>query len=128
MRLLLDTQAFLWWVLADARLSRRAARAISDETNDCLISLASVWELAIKVRAGKLQLTQSVAEFVPAELRANGFALLDIRFAHVALVETMPLHHRDPFDRLLAAQALAERLAVVSIDLAFQRYGVETVW
>lgn len=128
MRLLLDTQAFLWWVFADPRLSRRAGRLLGDENNDCLVSLASVWELAIKARNGKLELTQTVAEFIPAELRANGFALLEIRFAHVALVEAMPLHHRDPFDRLLAAQALSERLPVVSVDSAFERYGVERVW
>jgi PIN domain nuclease of toxin-antitoxin system len=128
MRLLLDTQAFLWWVFADPRLSRRAARVIGAEANECLVSLASVWELAIKVRGGKLRLTQPVAEFVPTELRTNGFGLLDIRFAHVALVEGMPLHHRDPFDRLLAAQALSEHLAVVSIDRAFEPYGVERIW
>jgi PIN domain nuclease of toxin-antitoxin system len=128
MRILLDTQAFLWWVFADSRLSRRATRVIGDETNECLVSLASAWELAIKTRSGKLRLTQPVADFVPAELRANGFVMLEIRFAHIALIEDLPWHHRDPFDRLLAAQALAEQLAVVSIDPAFDSYGVERVW
>jgi len=128
MRAILDTQAFLWWVFSDARLSKKARRVIENAANECLLSLASVWEMAIKAGAGKLKLTQPLAEFIPYELRANGFALLEIRFSHVALLENMAPVHRDPFDRLIAAQALTEQLPVISVDRAFEGYGVERVW
>ena len=128
MQVLLDTQAFLWWVFADSRLSRGASRVVADEDNDCLISLASAWELAIKAASGKIKLKEPVARFIPSELRANGFSMLDIRFSHISMIEQLPPHHRDPFDRLIIAQALTEALPVVSIDSAFDSYGLERIW
>jgi PIN domain nuclease of toxin-antitoxin system len=126
MALLLDTQAFLWWVTDDRRLSKRAARAIAG--TECLLSVASCWEMAIKTSLGKLSLAGSVDRFVQEQLEVNGFHLLAISLEHIGGVAALPFHHRDPFDRLLAAQALAEDLSVVSADPMFRRYGVTRVW
>lgn len=128
MRLLLDTHAFLWWIADDARLSNRARSAIANRKDECFVSLASCWEMAIKVSLEKLTLTAPVDRFVPEQLATNGFGLLPIEFAHVARVARLAFHHRDPFDRLLTAQALIEDLAMVSADPIFRRYGVKRVW
>lgn len=128
MRLLLDTHAFLWWVDDDKRLSRRARAAIADGENDFFLSLTSCWELAIKVSLGKLSLDANVEQFVSVQAATNGFTLLPVQFSHAARVARLPFHHRDPFDRMLAAQALVERLAIVSGEPVFQRYGVKRVW
>lgn len=128
MRLLLDTHAFLWWISNDPRLSPAAFAAIANPRNDCFISLASCWELAIKASLGKISLTKPVERFIPAELAANDFQLLSIEFKHVAKVEALQFHHRDPFDRLLAAQALTEKISLVSADEVFDAYGVKRLW
>lgn len=126
MAVLLDTQAFLWWVTDDRRLSKRAARAIAGTA--CLLSVASCWEMAIKASLGKLSVLGAVDRFVQDQIEVNGFNLLAISLEHVSGVAGLPFHHRDPFDRLLAAQALAEDLSVVSADPVFRRYGVTRVW
>lgn len=123
---LLDTQAFLWWVTDDPRLSKRASRAIAGSA--CLLSVASCWEMAIKVSLGKLTLPGAVDRFVQEQLEVNGFRLLAVSLEHVGVVTALPFHHRDPFDRLLAAQALAEDVPLVSADPVFPRYGVTRVW
>lgn len=128
MRLILDTHAFLWWVADDAALPGAARRAIADPENECLVSAASAWEIAIKVSIGKLALGSDVRRFVPDQLSANAFEPLPISVAHGARVATLPFHHRDPFDRLLAAQALEERAAIVSADAIFRKYGVKRIW
>ncbi len=128
MRLLLDTHAFLWWVDGGGRLSGPARRAIGDSSNACVVSIASGWEIAIKLSLGKLELTASLDRFLPEQLAANGFTALPIDLRHVARVATLPFHHRDPFDRLLAAQALEEHLAIVSADPVFRRYHIRRVW
>lgn len=126
MRLLLDTHAFLWWVSDDARLSRRARPAMA--SSPCLLSLASCWELTIKVSLRKLTLSKPVGRFVQEQIEINRFTLLGLTLEHVAKLDALPFHHRDPFDRLLAAQAAVEDLAVVSADPIFRRYGVTRVW
>ena len=126
MAVLLDTQAFLWWVADDPRLSKRAARAIA--ATECLLSMASCWEMAIKASLGKLTLPGAVGRFVQEQLEVNGFSLIAISLEHAAGVADLPFHHRDPFDRLLVAQALAEGLSLVSADPIFRRYGVTRVW
>lgn len=128
MRLLLDTHALLWWVDDDPQLSREARRLIGDEENDCYVSLASVWEMAIKCGTGKLKLSVSVQRYCQEHLIANDFQLLPIDLGHVTLVETLPPHHRDPFDRLLITQARHEGLTLVSSDTAFDAYGVTRMW
>jgi len=128
MRLLLDTHTFLWWINNDALLSDPARVAIASERNECFLSLASCWELSIKASIGKLRLSKSVERFIPEELAANDFQLLTIDFRHVAKVESLPFHHRDPFDRLLVAQALTERMTIISADAVLSEYGVKRIW
>ena len=128
MRLLLDTHAFLWWVQDAPELSKKARANIADPDNECLLSLASCWEIAIKVSLGKLTLPNPIERFVPEQLAANRFRQLDIGFRHVARVAGLTFHHRDPFDRLLAAQALEETLTMVTADPVFRRYGVKRIW
>jgi PIN domain nuclease of toxin-antitoxin system len=128
MRLLLDTHTFLWWVNESSRLSKRALQAIGDADRPCLFSVASCWEMAIKAGSGKLKLPFTVARFVSEQLAANGFLPLSIELAHAARVAELPVHHRDPFDRLLAAQALEEDLTIISADSIFKRYGVRRIW
>lgn len=128
MRLLLDTHTLLWWLANDPRLSAPAHETVANPRNDCFVSLASCWELAIKASLGKIRLANPVERFIPDELAANDFQLLPIEFKHVARVESLPFHHRDPFDRLLAAQALTERMTIASADVVFDAYGVKRVW
>jgi PIN domain nuclease of toxin-antitoxin system len=128
MRLLLDTHAFLWWVDDAPELSPLARQAIISQDNECSFSIASCWELAIKSSLGKIGLRESVERFVPEQLALNGFRLLPIDFRHVSRVESLPLHHRDPFDRLLIVQALTEKLVIVTADPKFAEYGVTCLW
>lgn len=126
--LLLDTHAFLWWVDDAPELTDAARGAIADANNQCYLSLASCWEMAIKSRLGKLRLAKPVERFVAEQLAANGFTLLNIELRHAAKVEKLPLHHRDPFDRLLIAQVIAEKLTVITADKVFSDYGVKVIW
>ena len=128
MRLLLDTHTLLWWVEDAPQLSDRARKAIAAADAECHVSLASAWEMAIKCQLGKLKLATSVRQYFPSQLAANGFVQLDIAFRHVARVESLEFHHRDPFDRLIAAQALEEKLTLVSADAIFESYGVKRLW
>lgn len=128
MRLLLDTQAFLRWIAEEPALPVRARRALSDAGNEVLVSTASAWELAIKVSIGKLRLARPVAALFPEQLALNGFSELPISFRHVAAVEKLPFHHRDPFDRLLICQAQAEALTIVSGDESLDAYAIRRLW
>jgi PIN domain nuclease of toxin-antitoxin system len=126
-RLLLDTHALLWFVANDAALSA-SARSLIESADEVLVSVASAWEIAIKVHLGKLFLDAPSAEsFFEEQMRANGFAYLPIAPAHVFRAAGLPLHHRDPFDRLLIAQALVEGLSLVTRE-SFVAYGVATSW
>ncbi len=128
MRVLLDTHVFLWWVEGERALPAKARAAIADRENECLISLVSAWELAIKVKLGKLKLALPVQRYLVEHAAANGFQVLDIRLAHIGRVETLAAHHGDPFDRLLIAQALEEKLPIVTADPVFRKYGVKRIW
>jgi PIN domain nuclease of toxin-antitoxin system len=128
MRLLLDTHTLLWWVSDAPALSRRARIAVADQRNECLFSLASLWEMAIKLSLGKLELPVRIEVFVARHLVGGGFRALGLDVAHIARVAALPFHHRDPFDRLLAAQALEEDLAIVSRDPVFKSYGIRRIW
>lgn len=128
MRLLLDTHAFLWWVTDAPKLSTAAREAIQDPQAECLVSLVSCWEMAIKQSLGKLKLESPLEQFVPTHMATNGFLQMDIEFRHVARVAGLPFYHRDPFDRLLAAQAMVEDVPLVSGDPAFDDYGVKRLW
>lgn len=128
MRLLLDTHAFLFWVYEPSRLGASARRALADRENQVFWSVASSWEIAIKVGLGKLTLDGPVSEVIPTELLRNGFSLLPIDHAHVLAVSDLPRLHGDPFDRLLVAQARAEGLDLVTADARIAAYEVAIVW
>jgi PIN domain nuclease of toxin-antitoxin system len=127
MNLLLDTQALLWFVLDDSRLSATARESIV-AAEMVLVSPASLWEIAIKISLGKYALPIPFAAFWEQQLLINNFTLLPISVAHTARVADLPYHHRDPFDRLLIAQSLVEKIPVVSSDVLFADYGVERIW
>ena len=128
MKLLLDTQAFLWFVLNDARLSPAARTLLVDPANELLFSPASYWEIAIKVHLGKWTLAQPYPDLIDSLWTVYGFQVLPILPAHTARLIGLPDHHRDPFDRLLIAQALAEGLTIVGTDVVFDQYGVLRLW
>lgn len=128
MNLLLDTQALLWFVLNDSRLSRKAQESIADIDSVVFVSPASLWEIAIKISLGKYALPASFSEFWDEQLRTNNFTLLPIAVSHAARVADLPFHHRDPFDRLIIAQSLVEQIPVASSDKLFDSYGVERIW
>jgi PIN domain nuclease of toxin-antitoxin system len=126
--LLLDTHAFLWFVLNDAQLSAAARTAISDQANAVLVSPATYWEIAIKVSIRKYTLAVAYQDFIQHNIDTNDFTVLPIEVRHTAVVATLPMHHRDPFDRLLIAQALAENIPLVSNEALFDAYGVRRLW
>jgi PIN domain nuclease of toxin-antitoxin system len=126
--LLIDTHVFLWFLRDDSLLSATAKTLLQDPTNKKFISIASCWELAIKAGLGKLGLTEPTGVLLSREIPMNKFVLLDIKLEHATAVETLPLHHKDPFDRLLVAQALIEAIPIVSADVALDPYGVQRLW
>jgi PIN domain nuclease of toxin-antitoxin system len=126
--LLLDTHAMLWFFWDDSRLSRSAKALIEDSGNRKLVSIASCWEIAIKAGLGKLDLGEPSRPFLSREIARNNFELLPISLDHATAVESLALHHRDPFDRLLIAQAMVERLSLVGADVVFDQYGVSRLW
>ena len=128
MKLLLDTHTFLWWVSDAAGLSATARAAIADPNNTCYVSVASAWEMAIKSNLCKLKLKKPVERFLTEQIKKNGFLLLNIDLHHVAKVENLPFHHRDPFDRLIVSQAKAERLTLVTADQALSAYDIRCLW
>ena len=128
MRLLLDTHSFLWFVSGSPQLSTTARTLIEDASNQPFLSVASLWEMAIKVSLGKLSLGQPFETLIPQQLSLNGIALLGITISHTAVVAKLPFHHRDPFDRLLTAQAIVEQMPIVSGDSSFDAYAVTRLW
>jgi PIN domain nuclease of toxin-antitoxin system len=128
MRVLLDTHAFLWFVLGDPQLSSTARQSIEDPGNEKLVSPASYWEIAIKIRLQKYTLSQPYEAFMQQGIAGNGFLILPIVPTHTAVLTTLPFHHRDPFDRLIIAQAMVEQISVISGDAAFAAYPVTCIW
>jgi PIN domain nuclease of toxin-antitoxin system len=126
--LLLDTHTFLWYCQDDSALSKTARTMIEDPANRKLISLASCWEIAIKAGLGKLALGEPSSTYIPNARARAGFELLAIELSHATAVETLPLHHKDPFDRLLIAQSMIEAIPIVSKDPVFDLYGVTRLW
>ena len=128
MRLLLDTHVLLWFLADDPALTARAKVMIENPDNEKLVSIASCWEIAIKAGLGKLRLGEPAGELLQRELPRNNFDVLPITLGHATAVQSLPHHHRDPFDRLLIAQAQADGLSVVGADEAFDAYGVARIW
>lgn len=128
MRLLLDTHSFLWFAGGDERLSLDARNAIANLENDAYLSTASLWEMAIKANIGKLRLPMPLGDLVTEQVRTNDFDVLRSEISHYDTYVDLPLHHRDPFDRMIIAQAKAEGLQVVGKDGEFDSYEVEMLW
>lgn len=128
MRLLLDTHALLWYLSSDPRLSDKAVALLEDHNTEAFVSVATLWELVIKISLGKLELAAPFEELFPSQLEENGFELLPVEIRHLQRLGELPFHHRDPFDRLLIAQAVEESLVLLSVDEAFEVYPVATVW
>lgn len=128
MRYLLDTQTWLWMQVCPERLTADAVDLVSDAAHELVLSAASSWEIAVKYARGKLPLPQPPADYVPDRIRSSGVGTLGISHSHALAVASLPPHHRDPFDRLLVAQAQLERLTIVTADRAFEPYDVPVVW
>jgi PIN domain nuclease of toxin-antitoxin system len=127
-KLLLDTHAVLWHLAGDQRLSETARAALLSPDHELMFSTASLWEIAIKVSLGRLVLIDGWQDIVPRELTANQIRRLPIEPVHCMTVSSLPFHHRDPFDRMLIAQAMVEDLVVLSRDPSFRRYSVTQLW
>ncbi len=128
MRVLLDTHAFLWWISGSPKLSEAARETIADERNDLLFSVVSGWEISIKAGVGKLDLPETPRDFVTGQVLLNDLRVLTVSLDHALRVYDLPNHHRDPFDRLIVAQALSEGVPVLTADPLVARYSVETIW
>jgi PIN domain nuclease of toxin-antitoxin system len=127
-RVLLDTQAVIWYVDQDQLLSAAAHAAITDPTNDLLLSAASIWETAIKVGLGKLTLSLPFGQWMNKAIQDLSLGLIPITVDYAAVQSTLPYHHGDPFDRMLVAQALVDRIPIVSVDSVLDAYGVTRIW
>jgi len=128
MQVLLDTHALLWFLLDDPKLSRAARTIISDAQTKVNVSPATYWEIAIKISLGKYTLAEPYGMFIEQELARNDFGILPILPRHTAALIDLPFHHRDPFDRLLIAQAIAEQIPLVSSDAVIDHYAITRLW
>lgn len=131
MKILLDTHTFLWFISGDAKLTGVARLTIEDLDNERFLSIASLWEIAIKTNLGRLNVLpedETFANFFEQEAWCNSIEILPIELPHVALVASLPQHHRDPFDRLLVAQAQTENMVLISADSALDAYPIERRW
>ncbi len=128
MRVLLDTHAFLWFISGDAKLSEKAKQAIEETTTERYLSIASLWEIVIKASLGKLPASWSFTELIEDHVFGNDFQVLPIEHVHLSVLNALPHHHRDPFDRMIISQAIAEDLVVIGADAAFKSYEVDLHW
>lgn len=128
MDLLLDTHSILWYAFGNPKLSGRARALVDDPANAKFLSIVSPWEVSIKVSSGKLEVVQPVDVFFAGQISLLSLQLLPITLEHTALVSILPFHHRDPFDRMLVAQSLAEGMPIISADPALDAYGVVRFW
>jgi PIN domain nuclease of toxin-antitoxin system len=127
-KLLLDTHAFLWWDSEPAKLPRRVKELCQDPQNEVMLSVVSVWEMQVKSRLGKLELRSSLARIVGDQQERNGIIVLPVTLTHTLALESLPMHHKDPFDRLLIAQAQVEGATLLSRDGVFSAYPVQVIW
>lgn len=128
MKYLLDTHTLLWFLQGDKKLSNKARQFIDNPSNEKFLSVASLWEIAIKVSLGKLVLDKAFERLFPEQLHFNRIQILDITVDSLAKLTTLPFHHRDPFDRLIIAQALVEELPIIGADTIFDAYGISREW
>ena len=128
MKILLDTHAFIWWADAPDKLSPQVRAACEDRTNQLLLSVASAWEMQIKIQLGKLDLRRPLSEIINEQQQTNAIEPLPIALAHVFALNGLPAIHKDPFDRILIAQAIVESAVFISHDPVLARYPVEILW
>jgi PIN domain nuclease of toxin-antitoxin system len=128
LKVLFDTHAFLWAISDDERLSSSAGRIFTDPTNQVLLSAASAWEILVKAETGRLPFPRPAGPYLRNQLRKTATAVLPVQLSHVLRLENLPHHHRDPFDRMILAQAIEEEIPVVSADSKFALYPVELLW
>ena len=128
MKFLLDTHAFLWWLSDPEKLSSRAFETIEAAEHEIYLSPASSWEIAIKMRLGRLALPKDLSSYIPQKMLSNGFRSLGIEQIHALETYHLPDHHRDPFDRMLIAQARVEKMPIITKDALIEKYVIETVW
>jgi PIN domain nuclease of toxin-antitoxin system len=128
MKLLVDTHVFIWWDAEPAKLPSQILALCEDRANTVLLSVASLWEMQIKVQLGKLKLTLPLATLVINQQQTNGVEVLPITVEHVLALDDLPPHHKDPFDRMLIAQATAEDATLITNDPVFPKYSVKLVW
>ncbi len=128
MKILLDTHAFLWLVEGSNQLSSTANSLLSDTDNDLFLSIASIWEMQIKVSIGKLKLGAYLSEIIANQREINDVQILPVELEHIWQLDNLPLYHKDPFDRMLIAQAITENIPIMSIDSAFNQYPVQIIW
>ena len=128
MRFLLDTHTLLWLVNDDPQLGKKVKKVYLDDGNEIFISMASIWEMAIKISLKKLQIPGTLAEFVKEHIRGNKIDIMAIELNHLYQLENLNYFHRDPFDRLIIAQAIAENITIISSDEAFDEYPIQRIW
>ncbi|MEG3988849.1 type II toxin-antitoxin system VapC family toxin [Microcoleus sp. S28C3] len=128
MRLLLDTHAFIWYTTDSSRLTATGRSLIDNGENDILLSTASVWEMAIKHSIARLTFSRPFMEFIKQQIAVNRIEILEITFDQIEVVASLALHHRDPFDRLIIAQSMAEQIPILSVDAIFDAYAIARVW
>ena len=128
MKYLLDTHTLLWFLTDDKKLSRRARQLIESSSNESFISIVNLWEIAIKTGLGTLDLDKPFEQMFPEQLHLNRIDILDITVNSLIQLTTLPFHHRDPFDRLIIAQGLAEGFPIISVDMVFDAYSINREW
>jgi PIN domain nuclease of toxin-antitoxin system len=128
MRLILDTHVFLWWIIDSPQLSSRVRDVMRNQANELFLSVASAWEIAIKVNLGRLRLPDRPDRFIPGQLMKNAIEPLPVEMSHALHVSRLPAIHRDPFDRIIIAQSILEKMAVVTRDADIAKYKIKTFW
>ncbi|MEO0840633.1 MAG: type II toxin-antitoxin system VapC family toxin [Cyanobacteria bacterium J06633_8] len=128
MKLLLDSHVLIWWASSSEKISKKVYNIINDTNNTLLFSLASVWEMQIKLQLGKLNLNSNLPTLIDNQQRVNNLQLLSIELNHIYALNNLPPHHKDPFDRLLIAQAIVEKIPLASIDEVFDNYPIQRLW
>ena len=128
MRILLDTHAFIWWDNAPSKLATTARSHCQSPGNTLLLSIISVWEMQIKLQIGKMTLPAPLMDIVNNQIKANQLELLPVALSHISALDNLPMHHKDPFDRMLVAQAITEGIPIISADPALMQYPVTMIW
>jgi PIN domain nuclease of toxin-antitoxin system len=128
LKIILDTQVLIWWANDVSNISDRVQSIIFDVNNELLVSLASIWGIQIKVSLGKLSLPRPLPDIIVTQIKENQIKIMQIELPHIYTLDRLPLHHRDPLDRIIIAQAMSEKISIASIDKAFDSYSIERIW